>query len=35
VLLIAGIILTFTVVGALVGIPLLIIGLLLVVRGLW
>jgi hypothetical protein len=30
-----GVILTITVIGAIVGIPLFIIGLLLVVRGLW
>ncbi len=34
-LMLAGVILTITVVGAIVGIPLFIIGLLLVVRGLW
>jgi hypothetical protein len=31
----AGIILTITVIGAIVGIPMLVIGVLLVVRGLW
>jgi hypothetical protein len=31
----AGFILTITVVGAIAGVPLMIIGLLLVVRGLW
>lgn len=35
VFMLAGVILTVTVVGAIVGIPLFIIGLLLVVRGLW
>jgi hypothetical protein len=30
-----GVILTITVIGAIIGIPLFIIGLLLVVRGLW
>jgi hypothetical protein len=35
VLMILGIILTITVVGAIVGIPLIMFGLLLVVRGLW
>jgi len=35
VFMLAGVILTITVVGAIVGIPLFIIGLLLVVRGLW
>jgi hypothetical protein len=34
-LMLTGAILTITVVGAIAGIPLLIIGLLLVVRGLW
>ena len=34
-LMLVGVILTITVVGALGGIPLFIIGLLLVVRGLW
>jgi hypothetical protein len=34
-LMLVGVILTITVVGAIVGIPLLIIGVLLVVRGLW
>jgi hypothetical protein len=32
---IVGVILTVTVVGALVGLPLIVIGLLLAVRGLW
>jgi hypothetical protein len=35
VLILAGFILTITVVGAIAGVPLMIIGLLLVVRGLW
>ncbi len=35
VLMIAGVILSATVIGAVVGIPLLMFGLLLVVRGLW
>lgn len=35
VLMLAGFILTITVVGAIAGVPLMIIGLLLVVRGLW
>lgn len=35
VLMIGGILLTVTVVGAIVGIPLLIVGGLLIVRGLW
>ena len=35
VLMLAGFLLTITVVGAIAGIPLLIFGLLLVVRGLW
>ena len=35
ILLIAGILLTLTVIGAIVGIPLLIIGFLLVLRGLF
>jgi len=30
-----GVILTITVVGAIAGVPILIIGVLLVVRGLW
>jgi hypothetical protein len=34
-LMLVGVILTITVVGAIGGIPLLIIGVLLVVRGLW
>ncbi len=34
-LMLVGVILTVTVVGAIAGIPLFIIGLLLVVRGLW
>jgi hypothetical protein len=35
VLMIAGVILSATIVGAVVGIPLIMFGLLLVVRGLW
>lgn len=35
VLMLVGAILTFTIVGAIIGIPLAVIGLLLVVRGLW
>jgi hypothetical protein len=35
VFMLVGVILTITVVGAIVGIPLFIIGLLLVIRGLW
>lgn len=35
ILMILGVILTITVVGAIVGIPLITIGLLLAVRGLW
>ena len=35
VFMLVGVILTITVVGAIVGSPLFIIGLLLVVRGLW
>ena len=35
VLLIAGVILTLTIVGAVVGIPLVGFGILLMVRGLW
>jgi hypothetical protein len=35
VLMLGGFLLTITVVGAIAGIPLLIIGILLVVRGLW
>ena len=35
VLMLLGVILTITIVGAIVGIPVFIIGLLLVVRGLW
>lgn len=35
VLIIAGIILTLTVVGAIIGIPLATFGVLLMVRGLW
>ncbi len=35
VFMLVGAILTVTVIGAIVGIPLFIIGLLLVVRGLW
>ncbi len=34
-LLIVGAVLTITIVGAIIGIPLLVLGLLLVVRGLW
>jgi hypothetical protein len=34
-LMLAGALLTITVVGAIVGIPLIIIGILLIVRGLW
>lgn len=35
VFMLVGVILTITVIGAIVGIPLFVIGLLLVVRGLW
>ncbi len=35
VLMLLGVILTITVVGAIVGIPFFIIGMLLIVRGLW
>jgi hypothetical protein len=35
VLMIGGILLTVTLVGAIVGIPLLIVGGLLIIRGLW
>ena len=35
VIMLVGAILTVTVIGAIVGIPLIIIGILLVVRGLW
>ena len=35
VFLVVGVILTITVVGAIIGIPLIIIGFLLVLRGLW
>ena len=35
VLMIVGVVLTATVIGAVVGIPLVLFGLLLVVRGLW
>ena len=35
VFLILGVILTITVIGAIVGIPMIIFGLLLIVRGLW
>lgn len=35
VLMIVGVILSATVIGAVIGIPLLMFGLLLVVRGLW
>jgi hypothetical protein len=35
VFLIVGAVLTITVVGAIVGIPMIIFGLLLVIRGLW
>jgi hypothetical protein len=35
VLMLVGVVLTITVVGAIGGIPLLIIGVLLVIRGLW
>ncbi len=35
VIMLAGAVLTVTVIGAIVGIPLIIIGILLVVRGLW
>jgi len=35
VLMLLGVILTLTFIGAIVGIPVFIIGLLLVVRGLW
>ena len=35
VLILVGVILTITVVGAIVGVPFFIIGVLLVVRGLW
>jgi hypothetical protein len=35
VLMIGGILLTVTIVGAIVGIPLLIVGGLLIIRGLW
>lgn len=35
VLMIVGIILTITIVGAIIGIPLILFGLMLVIRGLW
>jgi hypothetical protein len=35
VFLIVGAILTVTVIGAIIGIPMIILGLLLVIRGLW
>lgn len=35
VLLLVGVILTVTVVGAIIGVPLGILGILLIVRGLW
>lgn len=35
VFLIVGVILTFTVIGAILGIPLIVFGSLLIVRGLW
>jgi len=35
VFMLVGVLLTITVIGAIVGIPIFIIGVLLVVRGLW
>lgn len=35
VLLLVGVILSFTLVGACVGVPLAVLGLLMVIRGLW